>query len=76
MCYGISQTGSARGQAGMRHETQGQQRPGAAVITGVSVCVHLGTVLNEAALAQKASGRGRGQFSHPLPGLGFVRQAG
>lgn len=75
MCYGISQTGGARGQAGMRHGTQGQQWPGAAVIT-VSVCVRLCTTLNEAALAQKASGRRRGQFSHPLPGLGLVRQAG
>lgn len=54
MCYGISQTRSARGQAGMRHETRGQQWPGASVITGVSVCVRLCTFLNEAALAQKA----------------------
>ena len=59
----------------MRHETRGQQWPGAGVITGVSVCVRLCTFLNEAALAQKAEVRRKGRFSHPRPGLGFVRQA-
>lgn len=59
VCSGISQTGSARGQAGMWHETGTAGAGCRCHHGGVSLHVLMPwTFLNEAALAQKAAGQG------------------